>query len=57
LIQDLSARLSDNADDALINPLIEQLYENALVSEGIHPNPADMIPRIQRLMEAAAAKK
>jgi molecular chaperone HtpG len=57
LIQDLSARLSDNADDALIDPLIEQLYENALVSEGIHPNPADMIPRIQRLMEAAAAKK
>ncbi|MFN8456371.1 MAG: hypothetical protein U0401_17170 [Anaerolineae bacterium] len=40
----------------LINPLIEQLFENALVLEGIHPNPAEMIPRIQRLMEAAAKR-
>jgi molecular chaperone HtpG len=54
LIQGLSARLKTNADDALINPLIEQLFENELVAEGIHPNPADMIPRIQQLMEAAA---
>lgn len=54
LIQNLSARLSANAEDALINPLIEQLFENSLVIEGIHPNPADMIPRIQQLMEAAA---
>ncbi|HXW00625.1 MAG TPA: molecular chaperone HtpG, partial [Anaerolineae bacterium] len=54
LIQNLSARLSANAEDPLINPLIEQLFESALVIEGIHPNPADMIPRIQQLMEAAA---
>lgn len=54
LIQNLSARLAANPDDALINPLIEQLFESALVLEGIHPNPADMIPRIQQLMEAAA---
>jgi molecular chaperone HtpG len=55
LMQNLSARLAANADDPLINPLIEQLFENALVIEGIHPNPAEMIPRIQQLMEAAAA--
>jgi molecular chaperone HtpG len=54
LVQSLSARLATNPDDALINPLIEQLYESSLVLEGIHPNPADMIPRIQQLMEAAA---
>ena len=54
LIQSLSARLTANAEDELINPLIEQLYENELVMEGIHPNPADMIPRIQQLMAAAA---
>jgi len=24
------------------------------VEEGIHPNPAEMVPRIQKLMEAAA---
>ncbi len=54
LIQGVSAKLSANADDALIDPLIEQLFENELVTEGIHPNPADMIPRIYQLMEAAS---
>ncbi len=54
LIQQISARLAANPGDALINPLIEQLFDSALVSEGIHPNPADMLPRIQQLMEAAA---
>ena len=54
LIQQISARLAANPADQLINPLIEQLFDSALVSEGIHPNPADMLPRIQQLMEAAA---
>jgi molecular chaperone HtpG len=54
LVQNLSARLSANADDDLIDPVIEQLFESALVVEGIHPNPADMVPRIQRLMEAVS---
>ena len=54
LIQNISTRLSANSGDPLINPLIEQLFDSALVSEGIHPNPADMLPRIQQLMEAAA---
>ena len=53
LIQNLSARLAAKADDELINLLIEQLFENELVTEGIHPNPADMIPRLYQLMEAA----
>ncbi|MCI0664785.1 MAG: molecular chaperone HtpG, partial [Acidobacteria bacterium] len=55
LIQNLSARLAAKGDDSLIDPLIEQLFESELVTEGIHPNPAGMIPRIQQLMEAAAA--
>lgn len=54
LLSNLSSRLARNSDDALVNPLIEQLYENALVTEGIHPNPAEMIPRLQAIMEAAA---
>lgn len=54
MVQNISARLTANAGDPLINPLIEQLFENELVTEGIHPNPADMIPRIQELMLAAA---
>jgi molecular chaperone HtpG len=36
------------------NPLlIEQIYEDALLIEGLHPDPASMIQRIQKLMEAA----
>lgn len=35
------------------NLVIEQIYEDALLIEGLHPNPASMIQRIQRLMEAA----
>jgi molecular chaperone HtpG len=42
----------ENRDDrsALV---IQQIYENALLIEGLHPDPASMIDRIQRLMEAA----
>lgn len=54
MIQNLSARLEADTGDPLLNPLIEQLYESELLAEGIHPNPADMLPRIQQLMQAAA---
>jgi len=33
--------------------VIEQIYEDALLIEGLHPDPASMIARIQKLMEAA----
>lgn len=33
--------------------IIEQVYEDALLIEGLHPDPAGMIGRIQKLMEAA----
>ena len=33
--------------------IIEQIYESALLIEGLHPDPASMLPRIQTLMEAA----
>lgn len=33
--------------------IIEQIYEDALLIEGLHPNPAGMIERIQKLMKAA----
>jgi len=35
----------------------EQLYESAMLLEGIHPNPADMVPRIEALMEAATRRE
>lgn len=41
------------ADDARSAPVIEQLYEDALLAEGLHPDPARMIGRIQSLIEKA----
>ena len=35
--------------------VIEQVYEDALLIEGLHPDPAGMISRIQKLIEAALA--
>jgi len=37
----------------LAETVIEQIYESALLIEGLHPDPASMLPRIQALMEAA----
>ncbi len=53
LIQNLTRLVVERPDEPLINPVIEQLYENGLLIEGIHPNPAAMAPRIQSLLEAA----
>jgi molecular chaperone HtpG len=33
--------------------VIDQIYENALLIEGLHPDPAGMVERIQQLMRAA----
>jgi molecular chaperone HtpG len=50
----LVIRLSALAeDDPRSGMVIEQLYENALLVEGLHPDPAGMVARIQELMRAA----
>jgi molecular chaperone HtpG len=56
LIADLAQMIEQRPDDPLIAPLVEQIYESALLLEGLHPNPAEMVGRIQKLMEAAARK-
>ena len=40
----------------LVIIVIEQIFESTLLIEGIHPDPASMIPRIQKLMETALDK-
>jgi molecular chaperone HtpG len=55
LVQDLARLVAKRPDEVLIDPAIEQLYENALLIEGLHPNPATMVSRIQTLIERAAA--
>jgi molecular chaperone HtpG len=53
LIHNLAEMVTDRANDPVIEVTIEQMYENQLLVEGLHPNPAAMIPRLQKLMEAA----
>ncbi len=57
LIADLARTLHADPSAELIDLTIEQLYDSALVQEGLHPNPAEMLPRIQRLMALAVSKK
>jgi molecular chaperone HtpG len=44
-------------DSPLAAMVVEQVYEDALLIEGLHPDPAGMIERIQKLMEAALKTK
>lgn len=41
------------AEDDLGKMIIDQIYEDALLIEGLHPDPAGMIERIQKIIEAA----
>jgi molecular chaperone HtpG len=36
--------------------IIEQIYDSALLVEGLHPDPSSMAPRIQQIMETALSK-
>lgn len=55
LIANLAHLVNNTPDNPLINLTIEQLYDSALVQEGLHPNPTEMVPRIQQLLEMATA--
>ncbi|MFW6042058.1 MAG: molecular chaperone HtpG [Chloroflexota bacterium] len=55
LIVDLAQLVTANPQAGIIDLAIEQLYSSALVQEGLHPDPAEMLPRIETLMAMAAA--
>ena len=57
LIAALAHRAAADAADPIVAAAAEQLYDNALLLEGLHQNPAGMVPRIQRLLEAAARRE
>jgi molecular chaperone HtpG len=52
LIHNLSGMVNSAPDNPLIDLVIEQIFETALLQDGIHPDPAAMAPRLQLLMEA-----
>jgi molecular chaperone HtpG len=56
LIRNLSAWIEADADAPLVDQVIEQLYESALLMDGLHPNPADMVGRIEAIMEIATRR-
>jgi molecular chaperone HtpG len=45
--------LKPGADFGLQALVIEQIFDSALLIEGLHPDPSSMVPRLQQLMEAA----
>ncbi len=53
IVANLVQRATAGADDTLLDLAIEQLYEDALLLDGFHPDPARMVERIQTLLEAA----
>ncbi len=55
LIVNLAQLLAAGLDMQLVDTSIEQLYESALVQEGLHPNPVQMLPRIEELMLLATS--
>jgi molecular chaperone HtpG len=56
LIRNLAHLVDATPDAPVIDLIVEQLFENQLLVEGVHPNPISMIGRIQALMEAATAQ-
>lgn len=57
LIRHLAHLAATHPEDELLTAGVEQLHDSALLLEGWHPNPAEMVPRIQQLLEIAAAAR
>jgi HSP90 family molecular chaperone len=57
LVARMAAMAQASPDDPLLQAMIEQLYDSGLLLEGLHPNPAAMVGRIQTLIEAAARQE
>ena len=53
LLHNVSNLLRSNGDDPLIDVVVEQVFETALLQDGIHPDPAAMADRLTALMQAA----
>lgn len=49
--------LSLEPNSELQTAVIEQIYDSALLVEGLHPDPSSIAPRVQKIIEAALSKK
>ena len=53
----LKGILKLEADSTLQTAIIEQIYDSALLVEGLHPDPSSMVARVQQIMDAALLQK
>jgi len=53
LLHNISALLQTGENEALLRAVVEQLFETALLQDGIHPDPSSMAQRLTLLMQAA----
>ena len=53
----LKGMLKLEADSDLQTAIIEQIFDSAMLVEGIHPDPSSIAPRVQQIIEAALANK
>jgi molecular chaperone HtpG len=53
LVRNLASQIAASPSSPIIDPAIELLFDNLLLLEGLHPNPAAMAPRIQMMLERA----
>jgi len=49
----LKKLLNIDSTSELQTLIIEQIYDSALLVEGLHPDPSSMAPRVQKIIEAA----
>ena len=52
----LKGMLNLEANSDLQTAIIEQIFDSALLVEGIHPDPSSIAPRVQQIIEAALKK-
>lgn len=53
LMHNLSNLLATDPKSPLVGVVVEQIFETALLQDGIHPDPASMADRLTALMQAA----
>jgi molecular chaperone HtpG len=56
IIQNLIQVYKEDKDNKMVKPIVIQLFENCLLSEGDLPNPSAMVPRINQLIEMLVLK-
>lgn len=57
IIANLALALEKNPNEPLLPAAIDQLFDNALLLEGLHANPVEMVEHIQEILAAAVASK